>query len=834
MTSPPPETSRNPADERDDALAALYLALHENADIEPVLKRFPRLRIELQEKAKEFGERKGAASTTGPWAGGGADHWHPVVEGDRVGDLIILRRLGNGGMGVVYKAKHMTLHQFVAVKFQYTPPNPRRLQEFVQRFRLEIEAHAKLKHPNILSIHSTGEHSDIPYFVMELAVGGTLADRLPEFAADPRRCADLMSAIASAVHYAHQRGAIHRDLKPANILFDASGKPMLTDFGTVKLIGQDREVTRTGEPVGTIFYLSPEQVKGQDVSTAADIWGLGVILYEILTGDRPFQGETSYVIQEQILNKVALRPRGLRPKVDRTLDAICMKCLEKEPAHRFRSAEKLATDLTRWLEGKPVQARPVSRITRFVMWCCRKPRQAAGRLAVVAAFLVALWFGYRVHVAEIAQENYREGARLVSEFWLVNILGDADPENQAAVNQLTVPVLMDRAAKDLESRNCFPKHPEVEAEIRGSLGQVYHAMAKYTESEVQSRRYYELSVSLNGRDHVDTLKAQNNLGSTLQQLGRWEEAEELLSDCASRRERLVGATAARTLSTRENLASVLAYRTDGLRDAQKAEQIYRECWDARKATQGAEHSETLQTVVDLATVLISQGHVKESERLLADHIDAMRRVWGPMKPQTVLAVNTLLAVYNEREQWSAFLPLAKQNARDCAAVYGGDNSMTMILRHNYAVGMKNAGQLADAEEELKGVVAFFRSRPAGEDESDRALVCNSMGVILMAREGYLEAEPLLRDAWTLRARLTPADWTTAVSENHLGECLTKLGRYADAETRLDASHQRLVQNHNVPRKYRAQSFERLIRLYELTGKPESAAALRDQLEKMRR
>jgi tRNA A-37 threonylcarbamoyl transferase component Bud32/tetratricopeptide (TPR) repeat protein len=309
----------------------------------------------------------------------------------RHADYAILETLGRGGMGVVYKARDARLRRLVALK-TFEPgrlPWPRE----IARFRTEAEAVARLQHPNVVQIFEIGERDGLPFLALELATGGTLADRLRQFSFTPRAAAELLETLARAVQHAHAAGIVHRDLKPANVLFAADGTPKLTDFGLAKVLEDDvaRDATRTGEPVGTPRYMSPEQAAGQNdrVGPATDVYALGTLLYECLTGQVPFVAPGVADTLHRIRFEEPVSPRRLQPAVPRDLATICLHCLHKEPQRRYPTASELADDLRRFLDGRAVRARPVPAWERAVKWCRRKPAHAAlvavGVLLLVAA-----------------------------------------------------------------------------------------------------------------------------------------------------------------------------------------------------------------------------------------------------------------------------------------------------------------------------------------------------------------------------------------------------------------------------------------------------------------
>lgn len=284
-------------------------------------------------------------------------------------DYELLSEIARGGMGVVYRAKQRGLSRIVALKMILA--GKLATSEDVVRFRSEAEAAAKLRHPNIVAVYDVGEHEGQHYFSMEYIEGNSLSRLLERGPLANRRAAQYLRTLSEATEYAHRQGIVHRDLKPSNILIDAVDQPHITDFGLAKQLHTDSGQTRTGAVLGTPSYMAPEQAEGRnrDVGPAADVYSLGAILYECLTGRPPFRNDSVYDTVRQVIHDAPKRPRDLNPKIDEDLELICLKCLEKEPALRYANAHELTEDLARYLAGDPISARSlnvIDRITRML------------------------------------------------------------------------------------------------------------------------------------------------------------------------------------------------------------------------------------------------------------------------------------------------------------------------------------------------------------------------------------------------------------------------------------------------------------------------------------
>ncbi|PYL69501.1 MAG: hypothetical protein DMF28_03105, partial [Verrucomicrobia bacterium] len=310
------------------------------------------------------------------------------------GDYELLEEIGRGGQGVVFRARQKSLNRTVALKViglgQWAT------KAHLKRFRREAEAAASLDHPCIVPIYEVGERDGSCYFSMKFIEGGQLDEVIRRTPMSIRQAAELIAKVARTVHYAHEHGILHRDIKPGNILLDAKGEPHLTDFGLARLLESESTITRTLEVMGTPSYMAPEQASGEtsELTSATDVYGLGAVLYQLLTGHPPFAGGTTYETIKLVLETEPRQPRLLNPKIDRDLSTICLKCLEKDPMRRYASALAMAEDLECWLRYEPIRARHTGIFTRVRKWVRRNPTTAllfALSLAFAATVGVMIW-----------------------------------------------------------------------------------------------------------------------------------------------------------------------------------------------------------------------------------------------------------------------------------------------------------------------------------------------------------------------------------------------------------------------------------------------------------
>jgi serine/threonine protein kinase len=792
--------------------------------------------------------------------------------GERPGDVIgpykLLQQIGEGGMGTVFMAEQTEpVHRKVALKVVKPGMDSRQV---VARFEAERQALALMDHPNIARVLDAGATaSGRPYFVMELVKGVPITRYCDERRLTPRQRLELFAPVCQAVQHAHTKGIIHRDLKPSNVLvalYDGRPAPKVIDFGVAKATGQkltDRTLfTEFGAVVGTLEYMSPEQAELNqlDIDTRSDVYSLGVLLYELLTGTTPFERkrlknasllEMLRVIREQepprpstrlstaeglpaIAANRGLEPRKLSGVLRGELDWIVMKCLEKDRNRRYETANGLARDVQRYLADEPVQACPPSwsyQVGKFL----RRHRLAFAAAATAAAALVlavvALLVSNSLIRAEHEQtrreyqraEKQRAQAAVVIKFLTVDLLGEASPEKNSRDKQVTVEELLDRAARKIENNPQMADQPEVEATIRLAIGDTYFKLGVLAEAQKHLSRAVELRRSALGPEHPDTLAAQEALAWFLVGgLRRPADAEPLSRQTWEARRRVLGADHPDTLDSMDTYASVLV----ALDRLDEAEPLMRECWEKRRSALGPEHEQTLITMGNLGHLLNEQGKWADAEPLLRQLRDVHRRA-GRLETEGGLGTTNNLAValmmLGPLEEAEALLCDAREAA---VRSHGPKHPFTLHLQHMLTRVIFEEGRLDDARKLGAETLELRREvLPPGHQNTGRSLLL--LGAIAVEAGRPAEAEPLLREALTLFREARPAKKElVGEAENCLGTCLAARGRFDEAEPLLTGGYEQMAAARVVGPRQRERALARVVRLYEDWKKPQQAAEWR--------
>lgn len=719
----------------------------------------------------------------------------PLAEswiGRRIGAYRITGVLGSGGMGTVLLGERADA-QFdkrVAVKVIRAGMAT---EDVLRRFRQERQLLARLEHPNIARLIDGGATDDgQPYLVMDYVNGVTLSAWLDQkrLALDDRL--RLFCKICLPVQYAHQHLVVHRDLKPANILITADGEPRLLDFGVARMLGDPEtdalEVTAPALRRLTPRYASPEQLHGRPVTTASDVYSLGVILYELLTGLHPFQADVGSRsdLERAVRTRDPTPPsaaighaaraavgdaanerwpapvedggaRRLQRRLADELDAIVLMALRADPAERYASVGQFAEDVRRRLDGLPVLARRSTlgyRLTKFVRRHAAAVGAACLLFAVLLGATVVSTASYlradEARRAALLAEDEAESQRAIAEqinAFLVEMLGSVNPFKAGGRDPGLLRDLLDAAAARVATE--FPDRPVVEASLREVIGDTYRRLGLYDEALPHLEAARELRVRLHGADHPAALHAADSLGMLLYDRSDFEVAERLVRDALERRQNIFGAEHPDTLASLNNLGEILADRGQ----TQEAEQLFEAVLAGRRRVLGEEHRETLITLNNLAGARTRMRRFDEAEPLLVESLALQRRLLGDDHIDTLKGMNDLAYVRKALGRRDEAAPLYEQALAGLERVLGPGHMDTLITAHNYAVLLGELGRADEADAEFERAIERADAHLPG-DHFLPGFLRGSYGRTLLRLRGPQAAEPWMIEALSrLRASL---------------------------------------------------------------------------------
>jgi len=699
-----------------------------------------------------------------------------------LGDFRILRPIGAGGMGAVYEAEQISLKRRVALKL--LPPHLSLSDSAVRKFRREAEAGGRQSHPGIVAVHGVGVENGIHYIAQELVEGGdTLQRRLDEVrrTGEPpqgyfREMAALIAATADALAHAHASGVVHRDVKPSNILLASGNHPKVTDFGLAR-VEKALSLSRSGEFAGTPYYMSPEQARGQRdrIDQRTDVYSLGVTLYEALTLNLPFEGDSTHEIIRKIVSHEPRDPRRLSGRVPRDLAVICLKAMEKDPSRRYENMADFSADLHRFLQGEMILARPAGPATRLWKQVKRKPGlSAASSVAVVAlaALIVAVSSSFvSTKVAEQKTKTLQEVT-----YFLDTIL--AAPHPGVEGKDAKVVDVLARATAEIE--NAFPDEPEIEAYLRNTIGSTYMGLGLLAEAKPHIEKALEIYLQLKGVEDRTTLRVQTNLAELMAQGGELHDAESLLRRTLETQQRLLGDHNEDTLVTMNNLGVTLS----NLGRSDESEVLLRECYANRQELLGPQHESTLDSMTSLGVVLRHQGELAEAEVLLRRCAEAYERNMGEEHPRTLIAMNNLADFLTMRGELSEAESLLSRALEISTRTLGADHPDTLLVMNNLADMIRAAGRYAEAEELIRQVIEATR-RKHGDEHPDTLAARDILVTVLIRRRSFIEAETEVREVLELRQRLLGDDNKSTINtKNNLAIILMNQEKVTEAEGQI--------------------------------------------------
>ena len=704
----------------------------------------------------------------------GGDRPPPLSIGPTIhyfGDYELLAEVGRGGMGVVYRARQTKLNRIVALKMILTGRLASELE--VKRFQQEAGAAANLQHPNIVAVHEVGEHESQHYYSMDLVEGRSLAELAREQPLSTKQAARYIKIVADAINYAHEKGTLHRDIKPTNILIDPRDERRITDFGLARCKDFDSHLTASGQLVGTPAFMSPEQAEGETnaIGPASDVYSVGAVLYYLLTQRPPFSAESLADLLDQVIHREPVSPGLLNPSVPRDLQTISLKCLQKDPAHRFQSAQQLSDELGRFCSGKPILSRPPNVVERTWRWCARN-RAIAGSLATAALVLVAgtaiiTWQAVRAKT-EAARSQQVLG-------FLEDMLKSVGPSVALGRDTTMLRELLDKTAERVGTE--LKNQPAVRADLQTIIGDVYNELGLFGKAEAMHRQVLATLTTLHGPEHADVATALFNLGAALQGQSKLTEAERLDREALAMRRKLLGGYNADVANSLENLAEVVGLQGK-LADA---ETMLWEVVAIQKRVLGSENADLATSIQNLGQTFRVEGKLPDAERMERQALDMRRKLFGNDHPDVATSLNGLGIVLNEEGRMEEAETVHREALKLRRRLLGNEHPSVAESLNNLAILLDDQGRLAEAETVHREALGIEK-QVLGATHPEVANSLNNLAFVLRDEGKLNEAESMEREALALwKTNFGLEHFQVATALNNLGVILYKENRLAEAE-----------------------------------------------------
>jgi serine/threonine-protein kinase len=735
----------------------------------------------------------GGVSATAVDSLGGRRGEEKDLSGETIDRYRLVREIGRGGMAVVYLAERADgqFDQQLALKLIKRGVDT---DEVTRRFERERRILARIRHPNIARFIDGGTTRDgRPFFAMELVEGRRIDRYCSEEQLSVRERLLLFLAVARAVAHAHRNLVVHRDIKPSNILVDDDGQVKLLDFGIARLLqvdDTDPQLTRTRERLLTPAFASPEQIKGEPVTTASDVYQLGVLLYQLLTGRSPHgaSDESLDALARSIVEDEPTAPASLRRELAGDLDNIVRMALRKEPERRYGSVALFAEDIERHLDGHPVAARPDTfayRTSKFVK---------RHKIAVVATGLLFVTLsGFAVTMAvqagRIARERDRanreaETADQVTEF-LVDLFKVADP-SRAKGETVTVREALDTGAERLAEE--LVEQPAVRARLMDTIGRVYQNLGLYESAQplIEEALTTRRALAPGG---IDVAKSAGRLGWLLEKRGEYEAAEPLLREVLEITRRHYGDEHRRVAGATNDLALLLYHKGD----FEQAEPLHRQALEMRRRLLDAKDPELADSLNNLSLLLDQQGEFESSRALNLEALEIRRAAHGEIHPHIAISLDNLGRVERALENHDAALGYFTEGLEMRRKLFGERHPEVASSLNNLASFKYTQGDIAGAEQMFREVIAIDRE-VLGDRHPEYASGINNLAFILMRQEKYAGAAEIYEESLDILGDALPGDhWMLGLTQRNYGECLLRLGRRREAETMLVSGHAVLLE-----------------------------------------
>ena len=790
----------------------------------------------------------------------------PALPFKEIGPYRIRSLLGEGGMGVVYLAEREDLGSRAAIKVlrdAWMSPARR------ERFTVEQRTLAQLNHPSIARLYDADVLADgTPWFAMEYVEGVPLNEYSKARACPVAERLRLFRAVSEAVDYAHRHAIIHRDLKPSNILVKEDGTVRLLDFGIAKQLdaeGASRDHTRTGLRLMTPAYAAPEQIRGDPASMQTDVYGLGVILYELLTGRVPFEaaGRSAGELERMILDREPEKPSAagaVSPELSQAswadLDVFCLTAMHKEAARRYRSVEALIRDLDHYLKGEPLEARPDRlgyRLGKFV----RRNRRAVLAATAVSVAAAALVVFFTVRLASARNMAVAQAARAQRiQRFMLNLFNGGDKEAGPADN-LRVVNLLDRGVQEARS---LDHEPAAQADLYQTLGGIYEKLGKFDQADTLLRAALEQRKSIGGAGSADAVESQVELGLLRSDQAKLDEAERLVRDGLEKAKHLrppdnaavakamlalgqvlegrgsfaeaigildqaVKLESASGAATPELAATLNELATNHFETGHynTAKSLYERALAMHRQLLGARHPSVAVDQLNLANIQQELQYYAEAERLAREALDINRAYYGNDHPQTAYNLTVLGRALHFEKRYDDAVDVLKQALAIRERVYGKVHPSVADTVNELGSIAYMRDQFDEAEAQFQRMIDIYRALYHGRHYLI-AVAESNLASVYMDRKQYARAEPLFREALQLFIETQgPEHVNTGVAHLKLGRTLLREGRYADAEKQTLAAYQILINQSNPAESFMRAARKDLRAIYEGLQQPEKAA-----------